>query len=157
MPTLRGTVSFDDEFEGPAATRHLVECLHAKRARFVHVHQNRIQFGGGFFRMVSSWNVLLQFYTGDIVVDAPAREVRYRVSITQLLLICTVLIVFMGVFLFAVDGGKMIWVLPVMWLWIVGGNLVFGLVGFRSFLRKSVLAAADPFAAAVSERVAKKN
>ena len=96
------------------------------------------------FRLVSNWNILVPFGFGDLTVDSDARKVRYTLNCWQLVVVTTVMIVLAAVILLASvrdSGGKTLWLLPFMWLWLVGGNLAIGIPQFKSLVTRAVATA----------------
>lgn len=142
---LTGTVQFADDVDTELLAEHLAHCLREVRAAHVRVNGRSVTFTGGIFRMVMNWNVLVPFTFGRLEIDPVERRIRYRLTITQLLVGATLCIVGMGLFILSIpmsDAGWLPWVgLPFMWLWVVGGNLLFGLPQFDGFLRRSVATA----------------
>jgi hypothetical protein len=133
-----GILRFDREVDSASLPEHIARCLRMVHASRVDVTGNQVTFTAGLFRTVGNWNVLVPFGSGNLSIESNNCEVRYRVSCSQLLVVATVMIVFMGV-LMLVSGGKAgMWFLPLMWLWLVGGNLAIGLPRFRSFLARSI-------------------
>jgi len=82
MPTLTktGTVDFDHEIDSSLLPAHLAGCLRDVDANAVQVRDNRVTFRGGFFRLVTNWNVLVSFRFGDLAVDSDTCEVRHCLS-----------------------------------------------------------------------------
>lgn len=140
---FRGTIPIVSVAPPEALAAHLARALESVEARSVSVQANRVSFKGGLFRMVDKWNVLVAFERGEIVVEPMA--VSYRLSIRQLLLSSTLAIAFFAIMmlLFSKEP-KMAAFLPIIWAWLVGGNLCLGLPRFHRFLKRSI-AAADGF------------
>jgi len=146
-PIRIGVVPFDQGVDSALLPEHLAECLRGVRASAVEITGNNVTFTGGMFRLVSNWNVLDPFGSGDLAVDADACMVRYTLNCWQLVVVATVMIVFAAAILLASvsdSGGKNLWLLPVlpfMWLWLVGGNLAIGIPRFKSFVARAVATA----------------
>ena len=74
-----------------------------------------------------------------MTVDADAREVRYCVSIRELVLLGTGMVAFLAIFAMASGAPKgFLWFMPFMWLWLVGGNLGIGLFRFKNFVIRAI-------------------
>jgi hypothetical protein len=82
------------------------------------------------------------FERGDLSVDAETREVRYCLSIQELVLFGTGGVALMRIFAIALGAPKTIltilWFLPFMWLWLIGGNLAVGLFRFKNFVARAI-------------------
>ncbi|MHC4201600.1 MAG: hypothetical protein ACYSU0_16565, partial [Planctomycetota bacterium] len=85
-----GTIHVDEDAQASALMPHLVECLRRVSARHITVDGNRIAFKGGPFRFVSRWHVLAPFGAGELEFLPTTRQVRYRLSLVQLIIAVTV-------------------------------------------------------------------
>ena|SRR5579864_9143373 len=146
-PVRTGTLAFDRAVDSALLPAHLARCLRSVNASTVEIIGNRVTFTAGIFRLVSNWNVLVPFGSGDLTVDADACKVRYTLNCSQLVVVATLMIVFGAAILLASvsdSGGKTLWLLPVMpfmWLWLVGGNLAIGIPRFKSLVTRAVATA----------------
>lgn len=145
-----GAIDFDVQTQPSMLTAHLADCLRRVYARNITVDGNRITFRGGVFRLVTNWNVLVPFGSGQLEVDTTARQVRYRLSVAQLVIVATGLVAFIGSSMLVVplpeEAGTFATPFVAMfcliaWGWFVVGNLVIGVARFRGFLRRSVASA----------------
>ncbi|HKV94949.1 MAG TPA: hypothetical protein VJW20_20555 [Candidatus Angelobacter sp.] len=132
--TYIGAQPLDDAVDLMLLPAYLAGCLRGVRADDVTVEGNRIFFKAGVFRMVSNWNVLVPFGFGELVVDGLTRQVKYRISIRQVVLMGTIGVAFMFVAMLAIHAWQAILFIPLIWLWIVGGNLLIGIPRFQRFL-----------------------
>jgi hypothetical protein len=105
----------------------------------VRVEGSSVQFRGGVFRFVSSWNVLGPFGFGNLKVDANSRQVQYTLSLRQLFFVTTALTVFLAIFVLVEwpSWGPVVFI-PLVWTWMFGGNLVLGIPRFEAFLGHSI-------------------
>jgi hypothetical protein len=139
-----GDVPFEDRVDLTVLPTHLANCLRDVKARTIEIEGSHIAFTGGMFRVVSNWNVLVPFGYGDLTVDAITRQVHYRLSSRQLVVSATVLSIVLAIFVVvqvtASSGGpwQPILAIPLIWVWLVGGNLAIGLWRFQRFLRNAV-------------------
>ena len=137
----------DQGVDSDSLPAHLARCLRSVDASKVDIIGNRVTFTAGIFRLVSNWNILVGFGSGDLTVDSAACKVRYTLNCWQLVVVATVVTVFGAVILLASVSesvGKTLSLLPVlpfMWLWFVGGNLAIGIPRFKSFVTRSVATA----------------
>jgi hypothetical protein len=134
-----GALDFDEGVERRALLVHLAGSLRKIDARAVTISDESVTFRGGLFRLVSSWNILMPFGSGELVVDAKKHAVRYRLFIHQFVLVVTAMT--MMAFAFAspiriIPGGLIF--LTLTWLWLIGVNLLIGLPRFKRFLREAV-------------------
>jgi hypothetical protein len=133
------TVNFEGDVDSALLPAHLADCLRRVDGRDVTVEQNRVSFTSGLFRLVSNWNVLVPFGFGDLMVDAAAGRVRYRLSYRQLVIFATVMTGVMAVF---VSFESRTWAglvfIPFMYGWLVGANLAIGIPRFDGFLRRAI-------------------
>jgi hypothetical protein len=146
-PIRTGAVPLDQGVDSDSLPAHLARCLRSVDASTVEIIGSRVTFTAGIFRLVSNWNILVGFGSGDLTVDSDACKVRYTLNCWQLVIVATVMIVFGAVILLASvsdSGGKTLSLLPVlpfMWLWLVGGNLAIGIPRFKSFVTRAVATA----------------
>jgi|tagenome__1003787_1003787.scaffolds.fasta_scaffold20425852_1 hypothetical protein len=136
-----GTIPFDSGVDPTALPKHLAASLQQARATTVDIQGNCVAFTAGVFRFVSNWNVLVPFGSGDLTVEPDFRQVRYRVSIRQLVLIGTALVGLMTVFMLMSPGWQPLVFVPFMWLWLVGANIKLGIVRFRRFVVRAIATA----------------
>ena len=98
--------------------------LNSARAKALYRRNGSIMFKAGVFRMVSSWNILFPFGSGQIdvrdVIDSV--EIKYELSTLKLLINATLMII---VFLVIVDYLNFnftimqnVWLFVFGWLWI---------------------------------------
>lgn len=120
---------------------HLAGCLRRKSAREVKIEGETVRFRGGAFRWVSNWNVLYPFGFGDFTVDSGNRRVQYRLSFRQLIVAGSLATGFMAAVLVGNSVPQGLVLVPLIWLWFVGGNLAIGLLHFRYFVRRSIASA----------------
>jgi len=136
--TRTGSLPFDNDVDPTALLNHLADCLWKVAASTVEIQGNRVAFTRRMFRLVSNWNVLVPFERGDLTVDVDTREVRYCVSIRELVLFGTGLVGLLTVLLLASRPPQPLWALPIMWLWLVGGNLSIGIFRFKRFVARAI-------------------
>jgi hypothetical protein len=136
-----GTLRFDREVDLAVLPEHLAVCLRSLKASTVETTYNRVTFTAGVFRMVGNWNVLVPFGSGDLFVDTATCEVRYSLNCRLLIALATLGIAVIGAFMWSSGPGAPLWLLPFAWLWLVGGNLAFGVPRFRGFLVRSLASA----------------
>lgn len=135
------SVSFDQEVDRAVLPEHLAMCLGQVEAENVRIVANRVTFTGGVFRMVWNWNVLGPFGFGDITVDSDNCEVRYTLSYRQLVVLATGMVAAMVVFVLALSAFRnlgVLLVLPLVWYFMVFGNLGIGFARFRSFIDRAL-------------------
>jgi hypothetical protein len=118
--------------------------LKKEKANSVHQVGNRIEFHGGIFRPVMSWNQLVAISSGEIEVHHQRNitTLVYHIRFTQLLLLVSVMVVaFFGPFIWPapnLDAGEALALLGFIWLWLVGGNIAITCFRFPRFLRKAL-------------------
>lgn len=143
--TKTQTVSFDQEVDSASLPEHLALCLRSVDADTVEVMGNRVTFTGGMFRLVWNWNVLVPFGSGDLTVDSDTCEVRYTLSFRQLVLVATAMTAVMAAFVLALSGLRealgVAFALPLMWFFVVFGNLALGFARFQSFVSRAIATA----------------
>jgi hypothetical protein len=136
--TRTGTLWFDAEIDPSALPAHLADALRDADASTVEIQGNSVKFTRRMFRFVSNLNVLVPFESGDLTVDSDVRQVRYRVSIRQLALIGTAMVAAMTLFISMSRVWQPLLFMPLMWLWLVGGNVALGIFRFESFLGRAI-------------------
>jgi hypothetical protein len=137
--TYTGAVEFDDGVDRARLLAHLAGALREKNARDIRVLDRCISFRGGIFRWVSKQNVLNAFHRGELSVDDARHDVRYALSIRQLVSSWTSFLVFIASVLIAKSGpvGAIVSML-VAFPSILVVSVAIDLSRFRSFLRKAV-------------------
>lgn len=80
-----GVVDFGRDIDPSNLPVQLARSLCQVDASSVSVEDNRVSFTGGMFRLVSRRNVLGPFGFGDLTVDSSKRQIRYRLSLRQLI------------------------------------------------------------------------
>jgi hypothetical protein len=134
-------LSFDAEIDPTALANHLANCLRSVKASTVEILGNRVVFTGGIFRLVSNWNVLVPFGSGDLTIDADSRQVHYCVSFRELALLGTAMVGLATVFILASPNRLPLLFVPLMWLWLVGGNVALGIFRFKRFVGRALATA----------------
>lgn len=135
----------------PGATFELVserieEMLHAASASTVIRSDRRIEFTAQLARPVSNWNILVGTQSGEIVVDGTTNEyhVKYKLKTIVLSIVVTVMCIGMAFIIWcnsriAPRGvGSIVTFVPVMWLWLVGGNYLIASIRFPSWLQSGL-------------------
>ena len=135
--TLTGNLSFDAAIDAAVLPNHFANCLWNVKASTVEILGNRVAFTRRLFRFVSNWNVLAPFESGDLTIDADSRQVHYRVSFRELVLLGTGMVGVMTVFL-RTSQVPLLLIIPLMWLWLVGANLAIGIFRFKQFVVRAV-------------------
>ena len=139
--TRTGIIPFDSDLDPAALPRHLADSLEQADASTVEIQGNCVAFTAGVFRLVGNWNVLVPFGSGDLTVNADFRQVRYRVSIRQLVLIGTTFVGIMSVFIVMSHVWQPLLFVPLMWLWLVGANVAIGISRFERFVGRAIATA----------------
>jgi hypothetical protein len=66
--TRTGSLQFGDDLDPFALPAYFAGVLQKVDAREVKVYGDRVEFKGGIFRLVSSWNILVPFGSGMITI-----------------------------------------------------------------------------------------
>jgi hypothetical protein len=136
--TRTGSLQFGDDLDPFALPAYFAGVLQKVDAREVKVYGDRVEFKGGIFRLVSSWNILVPFGSGMITIRPDIRQVAYHVSWLQLVCFATVAVGIMSLFIVSSVGWQPLLVIPIAWLWLVGGNLLIGIPRFERFIRRAL-------------------
>jgi hypothetical protein len=136
--TRTGRLQFGDDLNPSALPAYFASVLRKVNAREVKVYGDRVEFNGGIFRLVSSWNVLVPFGSGIVTIHPDIRQVQYQVSCLQLVFVVTVAVGIMSLFILSSAGWQPLLVIPIAWLWLVGGNLMIGIPRFERFIRRAL-------------------
>jgi hypothetical protein len=143
MPSLAydGVFDFDEGVNKADLLAHLASRFQKVNAGDIQISRDSVSFRGGFFRGVGSWNVLIPFGRGELIVDDIIHEVHYRLSLRQLIFSASAMVGLRACSawfdtdghnpftLFAFAGG---------WVGLVGGNLAIGIPRFQRFLREAI-------------------
>ena len=132
------SVEYGSQVDSTQLGTHLVHCLSRANPLQVRVAGNRIFFKGGVFRWVSNWNVLIPFGHGEIEVDSDSHRVNYSLSYSQWLTLGTIFVFLIGTFILFTSSKRDLWFLPLIWVWLVGINVVIGISRFEGFIRKCI-------------------
>jgi len=137
-----GTETFNLSVDPSLLPAHLAVCLRSVDAEVVEVLGNRVIFKPGAFLLVSNWNVLVPFDSGEFTVDASAREIRYSLRFRQLVVFTAISLCCMAAFLLLVSHPKSqfgaLLALPFLGFIMIFGNLAIGLERFRGFVRRAI-------------------
>lgn len=76
--------------------------------------------------------------SGIVTIHPDIRQVQYQVSCLQLVFIATVAVGIMSLFILSSAGWQPLLVIPIAWLWLVGGNLIIGIPRFERFIRRAL-------------------
>ncbi|MFZ0798916.1 MAG: hypothetical protein WCA13_16130 [Terriglobales bacterium] len=136
-----GTIPFAADVDTVALPNHLAESLWGVDASTVEVQGSCVAFTRRMFRLVSNWNVLVPFESGDLTVDIATRQVRYRVSIRELVFLGTGMVGVLTIFLLMSRNPWALLFVPCAWLWLVGVNLLIGITRFKNFVARAVATA----------------
>jgi hypothetical protein len=127
------------------ASRIVVE-LRQVRATDIQREGSSITFGGGMFRRVGNWNLLVPVGHGVIEVHAGVdAEVRFRFSCVQALVITTLMVAFVVAIMNFGSSTD----LPIafrlgapafMWLWLFGMNYAIAAARLPRFVRRAASA-----------------
>lgn len=136
-----GVVSFESDIDAAALPAHLAERL-SRATTGVTIQDNHIAFTGGMFRFVTNGSVLVPFGWGDLTVDGTSHKIHYSLSIRQLVLVVAAPLIVATIFILAQPvWRRMLPFVPLMWLWLVGANLVLGVERFKRFVVRSIATA----------------
>jgi hypothetical protein len=95
--TRTGAVNFDYGVDVTVLSAHLASCLRDVKADKIEVEPNRVSFRGGLFRLVGKGNVLNSFGSGEITIHEDTCQIRYLLSVRELAVSVTAMVLFMGV------------------------------------------------------------
>ena len=133
-----GSLQFGEDLDHFALPDYFSDVLQKVDARDIRVYGDRVEFKGGIFRLVNSWNILVPFGSGIVIIRPGIRQVAYQVSCLQLVCFATVAVGIMSLLILSSVGWQPLLVIPVLWLWVVGGNLLIGIPRFERFIRRAL-------------------
>ncbi len=136
--TCAGVVRFDGALDRSTLLNQLAESLRREDACDIRVSQESISFRGGMFRLVDRWNALALFGYGELFVDDRAREVRYRISARQFVVLATVWAALGTVLMLRSAGQLALYLGAVFWSGLVFGSLAIATTRFRDFLERAL-------------------
>jgi hypothetical protein len=133
------TVNVDLAVDLAMLPAHLADRLRRINARTVEVDQNRILFTGGLFGSGGNrWGVLIPFGFGDLTVDSNTRQLRYRLSFRQLVVVATIMVGILAGFGYVIHSSAWLISAAIAWVWLVGLNLFIGLPRFNKFVHSAI-------------------
>jgi hypothetical protein len=142
FPTsIEGRIDLPDttELHADIMAACIVDALRDVRASAIERGGNTITFGGGIFRMVGNWNVLVPVSSGAIEVRAgPDAGISYRFSCLQMLVLVSAMALGVAVVIPASEPVAIRLGAPVaMWAWLFGMNFLISTVRLRTFVRRA--------------------
>jgi hypothetical protein len=126
------------------AMDRLLGALAQAKAAALRREGSTVEFRGGVFRIVSSWNVLVPISNGVVEVSPNAHgvSVSYRVTFGQMLAVVTLMVgAFLGPPLMAAPNVSVVGglgLLAVAWAWLFGGNFVLTRWRLPAFLVRAL-------------------
>jgi hypothetical protein len=130
---------FGDDLDPSALPAYFASVFQSVDARDVKVCGDSVEFKGGMFRLVGSWNILVPFGSGIVTIHPDIRQVQYQGSCHHLVFVVTVAVGIMSLFIVSSVGRwQPLLVIPIAWLWGVGGNLIIGIPRFERFIRRAL-------------------
>jgi hypothetical protein len=131
------TINIASEVDAKMLSAHLANSLRQINARTVNVEGNSVLFTGGVFGDGSKWDVLVPFGFGDLTIDSSSRQLRYHLSLRQLVIVTAVLAAFVFVvglsfYDFRWSDGLIAGIIG--WVWLAGLSLLIGLQRFQKFI-----------------------
>lgn len=119
-------------------SNYLADSLQQEEAKSVDIEQNQIRFQVGWFRPLWNWKILVPISTGIISLkeESDAISVNYKLSFEKISIVATViaLIAFMSG-LNKIEMMDNIVIIVMLWLWLVGGNIIITAIRFPRFLK----------------------
>ena len=96
---------------------------------------NTINFTVGWCRPLYSWKLLAAISGGLVSINTKDNiiQVTYQLWFNHLVLVATVILTLAAITL----PGKLQYY-PLVWLWLVGGNVLIAVCKFRSFIKKCI-------------------
>jgi|KBSMisStandDraft_5_1062788.scaffolds.fasta_scaffold492285_2 hypothetical protein len=138
--SFTGRLQVKVEVDTTALPSHLADCLRDVHASTVEIVGNRVTFTGRYHRFMSNWSVLVPFDSGELTIEG--YELRFQVNFRQMVLIGTVMVGLMPVlWRNNLVHPLPLFVFPLAWLWLVGGNLLVGILRFKRFLHRALMSA----------------
>ena len=132
-----------DDYEGLCI--EIEEILDKLKANNIEIINNRkVTFTGGIFRFVWNWNPLIPIDKGILKVGKKNDEalILYKISFVQMFLFCFLMVYgFMGWPMIIGGYKNFIESLPILsigFLWLFGGNFLFGSIVFPSKIKKAI-------------------
>ncbi len=119
----------------------IIKALKEARVKEVQITDTRITFSTGVYRSVLTWwSDLAPITRGEIQIYAEDHYVRYSLSFSQVIIVVYLMVAAMGTAMIAAGAPVPILclVLPIMWLWLVGMNLIIGIARFRNFIKRTI-------------------
>ena len=119
----------------------IIEALKEARVKDVQITDTRITFSTGVYRSVLTWwSDLAPITRGEIQIYAEDHCIRYSLSFSQVIIVASLMVAAMGTAMIAAGAPvPMCFVfLPIMWLWLVGMNLIIGIARFRNFIKRAI-------------------
>ena len=119
----------------------IIKALKEAPAKDVQITDTRITFSTGVSGSVLIWwSTLAPITRGEIQIDAEDHCIRYSLSFSQTLIIVSLMVAAMGIAMIAAGAPVpySCFLLPFMWLWLVGMSLIIGIARFRNFIKRTI-------------------
>ncbi len=139
--SITGEVPFDGPVDPSALQAHLVDNLREVHAKDIRIENRRIGFTGGYFRLVTTWNLLVPFGFGSLTVDSERRQVSYSLSYRQQAISNALIILLLEILFAALNTSTPLTTtlgLPLVVLFASLLNVVRGRARFERFLRRAI-------------------
>lgn len=119
----------------------LADCIFDEKPSGFNKDQYQIQFSGGFFRFVSSWNLLASIDHGVITVT-PANDkllVSYKLRFMELLIISSLMALISGVYIFSKENSvQSFFLIAGIWAFYFLPNFIITIVRFDNLIRSVI-------------------
>ena len=119
----------------------IIKALKEARVKDVQITDTRITFSTGVYRSVLTWwSDLAPITRGEIQIYAEDHCIRYSLSFSQVIIVVSLMVAAMGTAMIAAGAPVPMscFVLPIVWLWLVGMNLIIGIARFRNFIKRTI-------------------
>lgn len=136
-----GTIEFYPRGPIEALIDCIVSGLDQAGALTVDVKDNLLRFTSPFW--THSWNVLLPFSFGEILIDPKNRQIRYSLSLRRPVLLGVVVTALLTLVIVASKIWQPLIAMPFICSWLIGGNCVIGVLRFQMFINDSIALAAQ--------------
>jgi hypothetical protein len=117
----------------------IIKALGESRAKNIRIAGTKITFSVGLFQnVVGLWDLLAPITCGEIQIDAEC--IRYSLFFSRLIILGSLLVAVGGIAMIAegVPVPHLLFILPFMWFWLVGGNFIIAITRFSRFIKRAV-------------------
>jgi hypothetical protein len=143
---VEGSVEVSSDLAVEDVQEQLAHDLVKARASYVDHRAGELRFRAGLFRLVTSVNPLVSVQAGTFIIrdHHGALRVDYTLEFHQVVILGAIFGLFAALHMASAVGPAAVFVFLVVWLFLSGANIVFGIGCVRHLIRRAAHRAGSP-------------